>query len=79
MNSGTGKYLAGCGCLLWLGCFVFSLFVMFGYSFFVAATGVDVPGIGFANYGSMCCSAFGFFLFLAGVVVALVGSKPEVD
>ncbi len=78
MNSGTGRILAGCGCLTWLGCVL--LLVVWEI---VASMGVlpsSLLSLGsIVMSGSGCCSALGFFVGLAGIILMLVGKKPVDD
>ena len=78
MNSGTGRILAGCGCLTWLGCVL--LLVVWEI---VASMGVlpnSLVALGSVVMGgSSCCSFLGFVVGLVGIIMMLVGKKPMDD
>jgi hypothetical protein len=75
MNSGTGKILAGCGCLTWLGCVLIVVVMTV-----LPMAGIYLPAAaGFGTYAASCCATFSFFVALIGIILALVGKKPNAD
>jgi hypothetical protein len=73
-----GKVLAAGGCLTFLLCFVLTFVFAFGSSIIYSVLG-DVPGLGFVTYGTSCCSTLGFFGFVIGVILILVGGRSAPD
>jgi hypothetical protein len=83
-GGGIGKYLAGCGCLTWLGCMFLSIFLSVGWGFVASLLPADlVSMIAFAitpvSGLSGLCGCLGFFVGLVGIVMIFMGGGKSAE